>query len=252
MFGNKDEQTTVGAPVTQNPSMLDNVSAQDFNGNNNSATQQTADPGAVGTSHSGYVKSDDKLQPEHPITTDNPFTQTSVASLNDDTTATNDDTALTNSISQKTESESVNNPTGISAHNTPTIQPSGPVNPPSNVPPSTANDNTSTDTVDDASSSDDDEEDSSVPAVDTNKLAGIKQQALEHLEPLVGHLEQNPEEEFKTTMMMIQANDNHTLLDKALTAAKAITDDKERAQALLDIINEINYFSQFTSEDDNP
>jgi hypothetical protein len=79
---------------------------------------------------------------------------------------------------------------------------------------------------------------------DPNQLAGMKQQALEHLEPLVGHLDQSPEEAFKTTMMMIQANDNHTLLEKALEEAKKIEDDKARANAMLDIINEINYFSQ--------
>ena len=45
-------------------------------------------------------------------------------------------------------------------------------------------------------------------------------------------------------MMMIQANDNHNLLEKALAAAKMIEDDKIRAQAMLDIVNEINYFSQ--------
>jgi len=45
-------------------------------------------------------------------------------------------------------------------------------------------------------------------------------------------------------MMMIQANDNHTLIEKALDAAKEIEDDKARAQAMLDIVNEINYFSQ--------
>lgn len=80
--------------------------------------------------------------------------------------------------------------------------------------------------------------------VDKEHLAGMKQTALEHLEPLVGHLDQSPEETFKTTMMMIQANDNHTLIEKALDAAKEIADDKARAQAMLDIINEINYFSQ--------
>lgn len=80
--------------------------------------------------------------------------------------------------------------------------------------------------------------------IDTEKLNAMKQQAMEHLDPLVDHLDQSPEETFKTTMMMIQANDNHHLLDKALEAAKNITDDKERAQAMLDIINEINYFSQ--------
>lgn len=87
------------------------------------------------------------------------------------------------------------------------------------------------------------------PAVDKDKLAGMKQQALDHLEPLVDHLDQTPEEEFKTTMMRIQANDNHTLLDRALSAAKNISDDKKRAQAMLDIINEINYFSQNSSDE---
>src|SRR4051794_13533220 len=37
-------------------------------------------------------------------------------------------------------------------------------------------------------------------------LLDIKQQALQQLTPLVGHLEQNPEEKFRTTMMMIQAS----------------------------------------------
>lgn len=84
--------------------------------------------------------------------------------------------------------------------------------------------------------------------VDTEHLAGMKQQALEQLEPLVGHLDQTPEESFKTTMMMIQANDNHTLLEQALEHAKQIKDDKERANAMLDIINEINYFSQVAQD----
>lgn len=135
--------------------------------------------------------------------------------------------------------------------------PSGPIDPPvAPPPPLPGADNTDhpADVAEDAESDTDeptppstlavDTDSSAVPAVDTDKLAGMKQQALDHLEPLVASLDQNPQEEFKTTMMMIQANDNHTLLDKALSAAKSIEDDKERAQALLDIINEINYFSQ--------
>ena len=89
---------------------------------------------------------------------------------------------------------------------------------------------------------------SSVPAVDPQKLADLKQHALDHLEPLADTLDQSPQEEFRTTMMRIRANDNHTLLDKALEAAKTIPDDKQRAQALLDIVNEVNYFSQPPSE----
>jgi hypothetical protein len=77
-----------------------------------------------------------------------------------------------------------------------------------------------------------------------DKLLDIKQQALEQLSPLVEHLDQAPEDKFKTTMMMIQASDDKTLVPKAFEAAKNIQDDKARAQALLDIINEINYFTQ--------
>lgn len=83
-----------------------------------------------------------------------------------------------------------------------------------------------------------------VPSSAQEDLAAIKQQALEHLSPLVSHLEQTPEEKFRTTMMMIQASDNKDLIKDAFEAAQKITDDKARAQALLDVINEINYFAQ--------
>jgi len=82
----------------------------------------------------------------------------------------------------------------------------------------------------------------------TEDLARMKQEALQHLQPLVGSLQQAPEEEFRTLMMMIQATDDRTLLKKALDSAKAIKDDKIRAQAMLDVINEINYFTQTSQE----
>lgn len=81
-------------------------------------------------------------------------------------------------------------------------------------------------------------------APSTDDLLHIKQEALQHLSPLVGHLEQSPEERFRTTMMMIQASDDQTLIKVAYEAAKEITDEKARAQALLDVVNEINYFTQ--------
>ena len=75
------------------------------------------------------------------------------------------------------------------------------------------------------------------------ELISIKQEALQQLLPLVSHLDQSPEEKFRITMMMIQANDNQGLIPQAYDAAKAITDEKARAQALLDVVNEINYFT---------
>ena len=74
-------------------------------------------------------------------------------------------------------------------------------------------------------------------------LLNIKTQALQQLTPLVGHLDQTPEEKFRTTMMMIQASDNQGLVKIAYEAARQISDEKAKAQALLDIVNEINYFT---------
>jgi hypothetical protein len=86
-----------------------------------------------------------------------------------------------------------------------------------------------------------------VPAVagvgGADDLLTLKQQALQQLTPLMEHLEQSPEEKFRTTMMMIQASDNQALIKNAYEAALAITDEKARAQALLDVVNEINYFT---------
>lgn len=79
---------------------------------------------------------------------------------------------------------------------------------------------------------------------DDDGLLSIKQQALQQLSPLVDHLDQSPEEKFKTTMMMIQASDDKSLVKTAYEAAKQIGEEKARAQALLDVVNEINYFTQ--------
>jgi len=85
-----------------------------------------------------------------------------------------------------------------------------------------------------------------VPSISgpSSDLLDIKQQALQNLTPLVSKLDQTPLEKFKTTMMMIQASDNQSLIQTAYDAAQQITDEKEKAQALLDIVNEINYFTQ--------
>ena len=81
-------------------------------------------------------------------------------------------------------------------------------------------------------------------APSTDDLLDIKQSALQQLSPLVSQLDQTPEEKFRTTMMMIQAADDQSLIKTAYEAAQQITDEKAKAQALLDIVNEINYFTQ--------
>jgi hypothetical protein len=80
-------------------------------------------------------------------------------------------------------------------------------------------------------------------------LLKLKQQALQSLAPLVDQLDQSPEEKFKTTMMLIQASDNAELVHEAYDAANKIEDEKARARALLDVVNEINYFTQHHEEE---
>lgn len=87
---------------------------------------------------------------------------------------------------------------------------------------------------------------------DQNSLLGLKQQALQQLSPLVGHLDQSPEEKFKTTMMMLQATDDSSLVQAAYESAQAIPDEKARAQAILDVVNEINYFTHQQTSPDQP
>jgi len=90
------------------------------------------------------------------------------------------------------------------------------------------------------------------PVNNQDDLVGIKTQALSSLAPLVGHLDQTLEEKFKTTMMLIQASDNSALVNEAYEIANQIPDEKARAQALLDVVNEINYFTQKASNDKKP
>jgi hypothetical protein len=85
------------------------------------------------------------------------------------------------------------------------------------------------------------------PAATGSSLLELKQQALQNLAPLVEHLGQTPEEKFKTTMMLIQASDNSDLIKEAYEAANQIPDEKARAQALLDVVNEINYFTHHSN-----
>ena len=75
-------------------------------------------------------------------------------------------------------------------------------------------------------------------------LENIKKDALEELRPLVDKLELAPEEKFDTLLLIIRSTDDRSLVSAAHDAAKAIGDETKRAAALLDVIKEIDYFSQ--------
>jgi hypothetical protein len=82
-----------------------------------------------------------------------------------------------------------------------------------------------------------------VPTAGDSELDGLKASALEELRPLVGKLNLPAEERFDTLLLIIRSTDDQSLLAQAHDAAKEITDDSRRAQALLDVIKEIDYFS---------
>lgn len=77
----------------------------------------------------------------------------------------------------------------------------------------------------------------------TGDLDSVKQEAITELRPLVDKLALAPEEKFDTYLLLIRSTDDKTLIAPAHEAAKMITDEARRAQALLDIIKEIDFLS---------
>jgi len=74
------------------------------------------------------------------------------------------------------------------------------------------------------------------------ELESLKKDALEELRPLVDKLDLPAEEKFDTLLLIIRSTDDQSLLAAAHTAAKSIEDETKRAQALLDVIKEIDFF----------
>jgi len=77
----------------------------------------------------------------------------------------------------------------------------------------------------------------------SSELDSIKKSALEELRPLVDKLDLPADEKFDTLLLIIRSTDDKTLVNAAHEAARAIPDETKRAQALLDVIKEIDYFS---------
>ena len=86
-------------------------------------------------------------------------------------------------------------------------------------------------------------EPTSAPSLPSD-LDSIKQEALGELRPLVDKLNVSPEEKFDTYLLLLRSTDDKDLIAPAHEAAKNITDEARKAQALLDIIKEIDFFGQ--------
>ena len=81
-----------------------------------------------------------------------------------------------------------------------------------------------------------------VPAANSD-LDSVKNEAIKELRPLVDKLNISAEEKFDTYLLLIRSTDDKTLIAPAHEAAKNIADESRRAQALLDVIKEIDFLS---------
>jgi hypothetical protein len=77
----------------------------------------------------------------------------------------------------------------------------------------------------------------------SGELDDVKKDAINELRPLVDKLNISPEEKFDTYLLLIRSTDDRALVAPAHEAAKNIADEARRAQALLDIIKEIDFLS---------
>lgn len=84
------------------------------------------------------------------------------------------------------------------------------------------------------------------PIAASPELESIKKDALEQLRPLVDKLDLPAQEKFDTLLLIIRSTDDQSLVNAANEAAKAIEDETKRAEALLDVIKEIDFFSHPT------
>lgn len=81
--------------------------------------------------------------------------------------------------------------------------------------------------------------------VDNGALGNIRLQVISELRPLVNRLDfLAPADKFDTLLLLIRTIDDSSLIPMAHQAAMAIPDEVKRAQALLDILKEIDFFTQ--------
>ena len=78
----------------------------------------------------------------------------------------------------------------------------------------------------------------------SSDLESIKKDALIELRPLIDKVDLPAQEKFDTYLMLIRSTDDSSLIAPAYTAAQSITDETHRAEALLDVIKEIDYLSR--------
>ncbi|HVX56133.1 MAG TPA: hypothetical protein VHA37_00215 [Candidatus Saccharimonadales bacterium] len=73
------------------------------------------------------------------------------------------------------------------------------------------------------------------------RLLELRKRALEALLPLVDKIDEPAERKFEILMTAARSSDDPDLLAKTLEAAQHVGNDSQKAEAILDVLNEINY-----------
>lgn len=81
-------------------------------------------------------------------------------------------------------------------------------------------------------------------AAPSGDLQEIKREAVTELRPLVDKLDLTPADKFDVLLLLVRTTNDSSLIAKAHETARQIPDESRRAQALLSIIQEVDYFSQ--------
>lgn len=74
-----------------------------------------------------------------------------------------------------------------------------------------------------------------------SQLQRLKNRALDALLPVVEKTDQPAERKFEILMTAARSSGDPALLAKTLDAAQNISSDNQKADAILDVLNEINY-----------
>jgi len=83
----------------------------------------------------------------------------------------------------------------------------------------------------------------SMVPISSDSLEDIKKDALTDLRPLVDKLDLSPDEKFDIYLLLLRSTDDKALIAPAYATIQGIVSESKRAQALLDIIKEIDYLS---------
>jgi hypothetical protein len=78
-------------------------------------------------------------------------------------------------------------------------------------------------------------------ATDVIDLESLQRKAIEVLAPLVDQIDGAPENRFEILIMAARSSNDGALLNQALQVAQEIESPAAKANAVLDVLNEVNY-----------